>query len=282
MSSQEQLWVTHGEKIPQNYLNPYALYEFLPVKVAHQPVAEHNVQVNRSASSKTRSPQVRSGWTSPSSSFCRNPSPSLASASRPNSARSGYSAISAKGSAKNLLKSTSSPSALYSASKWRYKKGSFNNMPKRVASAAPMCLVGEKTAIRCKSAPVRPAQIERAATAKARASSALQSSRSASQRAWKLRTNSAKRHHNLMSPEEIHTHKFRERCKSAPLPYNFSDVNVVVEVPENGTDAEKLQAMTRPLSCMPQIVQNVLNHNGLRHCCSAYQPRPKTAPESVW
>jgi len=72
----------------------------------------------------------------------------------------------------------------------------------------------------------------------------------------------------------------KERCKSAPVPYDFSSIEVVSSVPEQGSDIQRLKAFTRPLTCMPDVVQNVLSHNGLRHCCSAYQPRPQTACSS--
>ena len=283
MASQEHLWTTHKENTPHKCLDPYAIYDFFPIKSGN---SKHRSRSKSAGSvhlrTNVRNPQNVNGWISPSSPSLRNPSPSLASASRPNSARSGYSTFSTKSSARELAKSSSSPSALYLASRRQYKTSSlFNKMPKTTSSTTSLYLVGEKTAVRCKSAPPRPAGARQVGASKQRTGSALLSSRSASQRAWQMRTNSAKKHHNLLSPEEIRF-RCKERCKSAPLPYNFSDINVVTAIPENGTDEERLQAMTRPLSCIPQIVQNVLNHNGLRHCCSAYQSRPKTAPESVW
>lgn len=80
-----------------------------------------------------------------------------------------------------------------------------------------------------------------------------------------------------MSREEVEK-RHRERCKSAPLPYDFSSIEVVNCVPKHGSDIQRLKAFTRPLTCMPDVIQNVLSHNGLRHCCSAYQPRPKSSP----
>ena len=249
MSSHEHLWITNGEKRPDSkYLDPYALYEFLPVNVV-----KSNVRTQSAPVLKMRIQQVPNAWTRLSSSSpLKNPSPSPASTSRPTSARS-----------------------------LQYNKvSSLNKMPKSIVTES---LVMGKGIARCKSAPVRPENRQEAShVRKPRASSAFLLSRSASQRAWRLRTNSAKRHHNILSPEEIHSHHIRARCKSAPLPYDFSNANIVITVPENGTDEDRLKAMTRPLSCMPQIVQNVLNHNGLRHCCSAYQANPKTVPVSVW
>ena len=186
------------------------------------------------------------------SSFFRNPSPTPAT-SRPLSSRSGRSSYS------SMQKSKPGP------------------------SASPTSLYLELHKARCKSAPPRPADYylpRKPKVGQSRGGSASSSSRSAPKRAWQNRISSAKSQHSLLSREEVDKwHK--ERCKSAPLPYDFSSIEVVNAVPEHGSDIQRLKAFTRPLTCMPDVIQNVLSHNGLRHCCSAYQPRPKSSPCSV-
>lgn len=186
------------------------------------------------------------------SSFLHNPSPTPVT-SRPLSSRSGRSSYSSMQKNKQEL------------------------------SASPTSLYLQLLQARCKSAPPRPADYYLPQQSKAwqlRGGSASSSSRSAPKRAWQNRISSAKSQHSLMSREEVEK-RHRERCKSAPLPYDFSAIEVVTSVPKHGSDIQRLKAFTRPLNCMPDVVQNVLSHNGLRHCCSAYQPRPKSSPSSV-
>ena len=183
------------------------------------------------------------------SSFFLNPSPTPAT-SRPLSSRSGRSSYS------SVQKNKQEP------------------------SASPTSLYLQLHKARCKSAPPRPADYylpQKFKSWQSRGGSISSLSRSAPKRAWQNRTSSAKSQHSLMSREEVEK-RHRERCKSAPLPYDFSSIEVVNFVPKHGSDIQRLKAFTRPLTCMPDVIQNVLSHNGLRHCCSAYQPRPKSSP----
>lgn len=185
------------------------------------------------------------------SSFLHNPSPTPVT-SRPLSSRSGRSSYS------SMQKNKQEP------------------------SASPTSLFLQLHKARCKSAPPRPVHCYLPQKSKAwqsRDGSASPSSRSAPKRAWQNRISSAKSQHSLMSREEVEK-RHRGHCKSAPLPYDFSGIEVVTSVPRHGSDIQRLKAFTRPLTCMPDIIRNVLSHNGLKHCCSAYQPRPKSSPSS--
>ena len=154
--------------------------------------------------------------------------------------------------------------------------------PISLDSSPTALYLGSRTA-RCKSAPPRSLAFcypGRPKTGTSRKGSAALDSRSAPRRAWQNRTSSGKSQHSLLSREEVDT-RHNERCKSAPPHYDFSSIEIVCSVPEQGSDIQRLKAFTRPLNCMPDVVQNVLSHNGLRHCCSAYQHRPKSACSSV-
>lgn len=153
--------------------------------------------------------------------------------------------------------------------------------PISLDSSPTALYLGSRTA-RCKSAPPRSLAFcypGRPKTGTSRKGSATLDSRSAPRRAWQNRTSSAKSQHSLLSREEV-DRRHNERCKSAPPHYDFSSIEIVCSVPEQGSDIQRLKAFTRPLNCMPDVVQNVLSHNGLRHCCSAYQQRPKSACSS--
>ena len=252
------LWTTRGQKTAsKQHLDPQSLYHFFSnVNVAR---ARHGRPIQRikSAAPRIGGREHDSIVGSHLGSFAslRDPSPTPAT-SRPLSSRSGISSYSSRSVRKAKPTQSMSPSALY---------------------------LGLHKA-RCKSAPPRPADYylpQRPKTAKSHAGSASASSRVAAKRAWQNRTSSAKSQHSLLPREEVLVERQRERCKSAPLPYDFSSIDVVTSVPEDGSDIQRLKAFTRPLTCMPDVVQNVLSHNGLRHCCSAYQPRPKTASSSV-
>lgn len=253
----ERLWLAQGKKsasTEKNFLNPYALYGFFS-----------DVTSERNFSRRVKSATVRSmsqynpsrhrnhghppGYKTPEFQVGnpKNPTPTPAT-SRPASSRSGYS------SAQSVKMDLSSPTAFY--------------------------LHSQRT--RCKSAPPPKYVPRRPKTSKPtyKRGSAATSIRSAPQRAWELRTNSATNHRSLLSPKEVQK-RHKERCKSAPLPYDFSRVELVTEVPENGSDFDRLHAMTKPLACMPNIVKNAVTHNGLRHCCSAYNTRTNITPETV-
>lgn len=256
-SDPQMLWITKGSKCPskdQDFLDPYALYDFFDAaNTARTRQGKPHVRA-KSAAPRTgnRYPEKRAeGWVSPLSvNSLRNPAPSPAT-SRPVSSRSGRSLCSSKAT-HNF---SSSPTSLYLASQRS----------------------------RCKSAPPRPLGVlppQRPKTAKQRQGSAVRATRNAPKRAWQIRTNSAKTHHALLSPEEVQK-RHQVRCKSAPLPYDFSSIELVAKIPEKASDVERMQAMIRPLACMPEVVKNVLSHNGIRHCCSAYNTRPKTAPDTV-
>lgn len=253
---QHLLWITKGQKTAaKESLQPHSLYDFFSPSNAARVRQGRPLRVKsavpRISGNSLDADIVRSPFESHSS--LRNPSPTPAT-SRPLSSRSGISSVSL-GSRQKTKPASMSPTSLY---------------------------LGLHKA-RCKSAPPRPADYylsQRPKTAKSRAGSAMSSSRSAPKRAWQNRTSSAKSQHSLLSREEVGK-RHKERCKSAPLPYDFSSIEVVTSVPEHGSDIQRLKAFTRPLTCMPDVVQNVLSHNGLRHCCSAYQPRPKTAYTSV-
>lgn len=259
---QELLWMTKGQKaVSKEHLDPHSLYDFFSNANAARLRQGRPVQRIKSAAPRiggsnhdanTTSSSVRSHLGSFTS--LRNPSPTPAT-SRPLSSRSGISSVSSRTAQKPKAMSSHSPSSLY----FGFHKA------------------------RCKSAPPKPTDYylpQRPKTAKSRVGSAVSSSRSAPKRAWQNRTSSAKSQHSLLSRDEVDK-RHKERCKSAPLPYDFSSIEVVNSVPEQGSDIQRLKAFIRPLTCMPDVVQNVLSHNGLRHCCSAYQLRPKTVCTSV-
>lgn len=257
---QHLLWTTKGTKASSSKddLDPYSLYDFFSTANAARVWQGRPVQRIKSAAPRIggRHPNGKDSVIgSPLGSYTslRNPSPTPAT-SRPLSSRSGRSSTFSSVQ-KTKPAPTMSPTSLY---------------------------LGLHKA-RCKSAPPRPADYylpQKPKSGKSRMGSASSSSRSAPKRAWQNRTSSAKSQHSLLSREEVEK-RHKERCKSAPLPYDFSSIEVVTSVPEHGSDIQRLKAFTRPLTCMPDIVQNVLSHNGLRHCCSAYQPRPKSSSCSV-
>ena len=256
---QHLLWTTKGQRATsKEHLDPHSLYGFFSTANAARMRQGRPSQHIKSAASRIggndRDPDsiVRSPLGSHAS--LRNPSPTPAT-SRPLSSRSGQSSLSSRSVQNTKPASSMSPTSLY---------------------------LGLHRA-RCKSAPPRPVDYylpQRPKTAKSRVGSATSSSKSAPKRAWQNRTSSEKSQHSLLSRQEVEKHH-KERCKSAPVPYDFSSIEVVSSVPEQGSDIQRLKAFTRPLTCMPDVVQNVLSHNGLRHCCSAYQPRPQTACSSV-
>ena len=255
---QHLLWTTKGMKpSSKDHLDPYSLYDFFSTANAARVRQGRPLQRIKSAAPRiggrhpdNKDSMIRSPLGSHAS--LRNPSPTPAT-SRPLSSRSGGSSLSSM--QKSKPGPTMSPTSLY---------------------------LGLHKA-RCKSAPPRPTDYylpQKPKSGKSRMGSASSSSRSAPKRAWLNRTSSAKSQHSLLSREEVEK-RHKERCKSAPLPYDFSSIDIVTSVPEHGSDVQRLKAFTRPLTCMPDIVQNVLSHNGLRHCCSAYQPRPKSSSCSV-
>lgn len=252
------LWTTRGQKTAsKQHLDPQSLYHFFSNANAARARHGRPIQRIKSAAPRIGERERDSIVGSHLGSFAslRDPSPTPAT-SRPLSSRSGISSNSSRSVRKAKPTQSMSPSALY---------------------------LGLHKA-RCKSAPPRPADYylpQRPKTAKSHGGSASASSRVAAKRAWQNRTSSAKSQHSLLPREEVLVERQWERCKSAPLPYDFSSIDVVTSVPEDGSDIQRLKAFTRPLTCMPDVVQNVLSHNGLRHCCSAYQPRPKTASSSV-
>lgn len=251
------LWMTRGQKTAsKQHLDPQSLYNFFSNANAARARNGRPIQRIKSAAPRIGRREGDSIVGSPSGSFAslRDPSPTPAM-SRPLSSRSGISSYSSRSVRKAKPTQSMSPSALY---------------------------LGLHKA-RCKSAPPRPANYylpQSPKTAKSHGGSASSSSRIAAKRAWQNRTSSAKSQHSHLSREEVVEWQ-RERCKSAPLPYDFISIDVVTSVPEDGSDIQRLKAFTRPLTCMPDVVQNVLSHNGLRHCCSAYQPRPKTTASLV-
>ena len=259
---QHLLWTTKGQKAAsKEHLDPHSLYDFFSTANAVRVRQGRPIQRIKSATPRIggnyHDSDVKDsiiGSPLGSHASLRNPSPTPAT-SRPLSARSGRSSFSSRSVQRTKPASRTSPTSLY---------------------------LGLHRA-RCKSAPPRPADYylpQRPKTAKSRGGSATSSSRSAPKRAWQNRTSSAKSQHALLSREEVEKRN-KERCKSAPLPYDFSSIDIVTSVPEQGSDVQRLKAFTRPLACMPDVVQNVLSHNGLRHCCSAYQPRPKTTSSAV-
>ena len=248
-------WLTKGGQCcpkDQDYLDPYVWYDFFDSAHSAKTSGKHHTRaksaaprISRSAHTKRRTDGMLS---SASSVSLKNPSPTPA---------------------------TSPPASLKS---WRYSP---RHKHKPAVLTSPTALYLGSQRQRCKSAPpgrpfgVRPPQ--RPKTARSGRGPVVPS---APKRAWQLRTSSAKTHHAVLSPEEVQA-RHKVRCKSAPLPYDFSSIEVVAEVPQQASETFRLQAMTRPLACMPDIVQNVLTHNGLRHCCSAYAARPKTSPDTV-
>ena len=256
---QHLLWTTKGSKASKKdpNLDPYSLYDFFSNANAARLRQGRPIQRIRSAAPRIGPRQVdgKSSVTgSPLESHVslRNPSPTPAT-SRPLSSRSGRSSLSSFQKCKPAP--STSPTSMY---------------------------LGLHKA-RCKSAPPRPVDYylpQKPKSGKSRVGSAALSARNAPKRAWQNRISSAKSQHSLLSREEVQK-RHKERCKSAPLPYDFSAIEVVTSVPEHGSDIQRLKAFTRPLTCMPDVIQNVLSHNGLRHCCSAYQPRPKSSSCSV-
>lgn len=256
---QHLLWTTKGSKASTKdpNLDPYSLYDFFSNANAARLRQGRPIQRIKSAAPRIgrRHLDGKDSVTgSPLGSHVslRNPSPTPAT-SRPLSSRSGRSSLSSM--QKTKPGPSTSPTSLY---------------------------LGLHKA-RCKSAPPRPADYylpQKPKSGKSRVGSAASSARSAPKRAWQNRTSSAKSQHSLLSREEVEK-RHKGRCKSAPLPYDFSAIEVVNSVPEHGSDIQRLKAFTRPLTCMPDVIQNVLSHNGLRHCCSAYQPRPKSSSCSV-
>ena len=255
---QHLLWTTRGQKAAsKERLDPHSLYDFF--STANTARLQHGRPLQRIKSAVPRiggKDQDSIVGTSSLGSYVslRDPSPTPAT-SRPLSSRSGRSSFSSRSVHKTKPAPSMSPSSLY---------------------------LGLNKA-RCKSAPPRPADYylpQRPKIPKSRVESATSSSRVAAKRAWQNRTSSAKSQHSLLPREEVEK-RHKERCKSAPLPYDFSSIEVVTSVPEQGSDIQRLKAFTRPLTCMPDVVQNVLSHSGLRHCCSAYQPKPKTTSSSV-
>lgn len=260
---QHLLWTTKGKKSSKNHLDPCSiLYDSVDTAALRGSQGKLRERIKSAAPRLGENFSKAETGNSPSRSFLgtnystvRNPSPTPVT-SRPLSSKSSRSSVNSQ-----LLRKTgpisldSSPTALY---------------------------LGCHTA-RCKSAPPRSLAFchpERPRTGTGRKGSASLDSRSAPKRAWQNRTSSAKSQHSLLSHEEV-DRCHNERCKSAPLPYDFSSIEIVCSVPEQGSDIQRLKAFTRPLNCMPDVVQNVLSHNGLRHCCSAYQPRPKSVCSSV-
>ncbi|XP_032228170.2 uncharacterized protein LOC5504003 [Nematostella vectensis] len=253
---QDRVWLTAGNRVQdREYLDPNALYNFFSSanadRLYNRRVKSATPRFNTSmGATKARNHAYghQPGWETPNLSvgMLKNPSPTPVT-SRPASSRSGYSS---KSGTKSIH---SSPTAMY--------------------------LGFQRT--RCKSAPPRHFRYvpKRPQTASSGAGSSRPVSRGAPQRAWQLRTSSASTSRSLLSPEDIHKRQ-KERCKSAPLPYNFSAVELVTKVPSDGNEHDKLYAMTRPLTCMPNIIQNAVTHSGLRHCCSAYNTRPKTATDT--
>ncbi|XP_031553189.1 titin-like isoform X2 [Actinia tenebrosa] len=249
----ERLWLAQRKKsasTEKNFLDPYALYGFFSDATSERNFSRRAKSATvRSTShynpSRHRNHGHPPGYKTPDFQI-GNPTPTPAT-SRPASSRSGYS------SARSEKIDLSSPTAFY--------------------------LHSQRT--RCKSAPPPKYVPRRPQTSKSsyRKGSAATSIRSAPQRAWELRTNSATNHRSLLSPKEVEK-RHKERCKSAPLPYDFSRIELITEVPENGTDFDRLHAMTKPLACMPNIVKNAVTHNGLRHCCSAYDTRTTMTPET--
>lgn len=256
---QHLLWTTKGSKASKKdpNLDPYSLYDFFSNANAVRLQQGRPIQRIKSAAPRIGPRQVDSknsvtGSPLGSHVSLRNPSPTPAT-SRPLSSRSGRSSLSSF--QKSKPEPSTSPTSLY---------------------------LGLHKA-RCKSAPPRPVDYylpQKPKSQKSRVGSATLSVRSASKRAWQNRISSAKSQHSLLSREEVEK-RHKERCKSAPLPYDFSAIEVVNSVPEHGSDIQRLKAFTRPLTCMPDVIQNVLSHSGLRHCCSAYQPRPKSSSCSV-
>lgn len=255
MSSKDQdrLWLTEGQKTSkeENILDPFTLYGFFTNPNNEKPTfrrvksaaARTNMHYDPNKLKNRNHPP---GYETPDFHIGHNPTPTPAT-SRPASSRSAYSAV-----VKPVRMNNSSPTALY--------LGSQRN--------------------RCKSAPPKPRiyMPRRPQTAKSRSSRASSATaRGAPQRAWELRTSSVTNHWSLLSPKEIQNRQ-KTRCKSAPLPYNFSKVELINEIPEDGTDYEKLYAMTKPFACMPDLVKNAVSHNGLRHCCSAYNTRTSSVP----
>lgn len=252
---QHLLWTTKGSKASKKdpNLDPYSLYDFFNNANAARLRQGGPIQRIKSAAPRIGPRQVGSknrvtGSPLGSHVSLRNPSPTPAT-SRPLSSRSGRSSLSSFH--KSKPEPSTSPTSLY---------------------------LGLHKA-RCKSAPPRPVDYylpQKPKIGKSCVGSAALSSRSAPKRAWQNRISSAKSQHSLLSREEVEK-RDKERCKSAPLPYDFSAIEVVNSVPEHGSDIQRLKAFTRPLTCMPDVIQNVLSHSGLRHCCSAYQPRPKSS-----
>lgn len=256
---QHLLWTTKGQRraAAKDSFDPYSLHDcYHLAAVPGGPQGKPQRRIKSAAPSigdNDRNSFVRSLIQSHKS--VRNPSPTPAT-SRPLSSKSGRSSISSRSMQKTNLSAGSSPTALF--------------------------LTSHIT--RCKSAPARPSnyhyqQPESRKTGKSGKESATSARRTAPKRAWQNRTSSAKSQHSLLSREEV-DRRHKERCKSAPLPYDFSSIEVVCSVPEHSSDIQRLKAFTRPLNCMPNVVQNVLSHNGLRHCCSAYQPRPNSVCSS--
>ena len=252
---QHLLWTTKGSKASKKdpNLDPYSLYDFFSNANAARLRQGRPMQRIKSAAPRIGERHVDGKDTVAGSHLgsyvsLRNPSPTPAT-SRPLSSRSGRSSLSSF--QKSKPEPSTSPTSLY---------------------------LGLHKA-RCKSAPPRPVDYylpQKPKSGKSRVGSAALSVRSAPKRAWQNRISSAKSPHSLLSREDVEK-RHKERCKSAPLPYDFSAIEVVNSVPEHGSDIQRLKAFTRPLTCMPDVIQNVLSHNGLRHCCSAYQPRPKSS-----
>ena len=188
-------------------------------------------------------------------SYLRNPSPTPAT-SPPLSARSRQSVLNSATPSKHTVNvKHSSPTTLY--------------------------LGFHKT--RSKSAPPRPTRYylpKSPKTAKSQPRLSVSSFGNGPKRAWQNRTSSANGCHSLLSPKEV-DQRHKDRCKSAPLLNDLSCIGHVTSVRGHGSDIQKLKALTSPLTCMPEVVQSVLSSNNLRHCCSAYHPRPKTSPNMV-
>ena len=261
---QHLLWTTKGQKTvaTRDYFDPCSMYNFFHVGTVLRGQQGKLRQRIKSAAprlgdhvhgSETRDSFLRSLVGSHAS--IRNPSPTPAT-SRPLSSKSGTSSLSLRSGQRTGPSSGSSPTALYLAS--------------------------HRT--RCKSAPARSfvCQVpEGSKTGKSRKGSAWGPRSAPAKRAWQNRTSSAKSQHSFLPREEVDK-RSKERCKSAPLPRDFASIEVICSVPEQGSsDIQRMKAFTRPLNCMPAVVQGVLSYSGLRHCCSAYQPRTKSVCCSV-
>lgn len=251
---QDRLWLTEGQKSTKEktFLDPFALYGFFNDPNTEQRSCRRVKSAIARTNSNHETSKIKNrnhppGYQTPDFHIGHNPTPTPVT-SRPASSRSGYSSV------RTVKINQSSPTSLYLSTQRN----------------------------RCKSAPVKPAVYipRRPQTAKSKSRASSATVRSAPQRAWELRTNSFTNYKSLLSPKEIQTRR-KTRCKSAPLPYDFSSVELINEVPEDGTDYEKLWAMTKPFSCMPDLVKNAVNHNGLRHCCSAFNTRTTVPPETV-